>query len=216
MPLTRPVNPVARHFLGSLAAAEAHSTPYRYWLLDGLLPEVTVDDVVALPFAPPAETVFDGRRESNNAHRVYFTLDAQAMFEVCKDVADAFSHPAVIAALEQRTGARLSEGRLRIEYCQDVAGFWLEPHTDISVKLFTMLIYLSGEPGMEDCGTDIYDDTPEHKLVARAPYRRNKGLIFIPGKTTWHGVARRNIPGVRRSLIINYVSPAWRDTWELA
>ena len=97
-----------------------------------------------------------------------------------------------------------------------VDGFWLEPHLDISVKLFTMLVYLSGEPELYDAGTDIYDATPEHRLVATAPYEKNKGLIFIPGTNTWHGFTKRPIHGVRKSVIVNWVTPEWRDRWELA
>ena len=46
-----------------------------------------------------------------------------------------------IRKLEGTCGIDLSDGHLRIEYTQDTTGFWLEPHTDISVKLFTMLVY---------------------------------------------------------------------------
>ena len=79
-----------------------------------------------------------------------------------------------------------------------------------------MLVYLSGEPELRDAGTDIYDASPEHKLVGTAPYERNKGLIFIPGTDTWHGFTKRPIHGVRKSIIINYVSPEWRAVEELA
>jgi hypothetical protein len=33
----------------------------------------------------------------------------------------------------------------RVEYAQDVDGFWLEPHTGLGVKTFTTLLYLSTE-----------------------------------------------------------------------
>ncbi|HYZ23268.1 MAG TPA: 2OG-Fe(II) oxygenase, partial [Rhodopila sp.] len=96
----------------------------------------------------------------------------------------------------------------------DTDGFWLEPHTDIGAKLFTMLICLSDDPDSEAWGTDLLDaqGTP----VQTAPYRRNCGLIFIPGRDTWHGFHRRPIRGVRRSLIVNYVEPEWRSRHELA
>ena len=51
--------------------------------------------------------------------------------------------------------------------------------------------------------------------MVSAPYAANAGLIFIPGKDTWHGFGKRPINGVRTSLIINVVSPEWRDKWEL-
>lgn len=208
--------PVARSLLDCFDRATHVRQPFSYWLLDRALPEATLDAIVALPYAPPAGAMFNGRREANNSTRVYFNPENQARHPVCREVADAFRSPEVMGKLHAVTGRDLTPGALRIEYCQDVDGFWLEPHLDISVKLFTMLIYLSGEPELRDCGTDIYDATPEHNRVATAPYERNKGLIFIPGKDTWHGFTPRPIPGVRKSIIINWVTDAWRDKYELA
>ena len=212
--LIRP-NAIGAHFLDCLARAEHHAWPYDYWLIDDALPAETLDAIAALPFAPPSGAVFDGRREANNSTRVYFSRESQYRFPVCREVARALRHPAVTGAIERLSGTDLGHGQLRIEYCQDVDGFWLEPHVDIPVKLFTMLIYLTGGPELRDAGTDIYDG-PEGRRVATAPHERNRGLIFIPGTDTWHGFSRRPIHGVRRSLIVNYVSPEWRAVAELA
>ena len=114
------------------------------------------------------------------------------------------------------TGTDLSDTRLRIEYCQDTEGFWLEPHTDIFVKKFTMLVYLSDDPGLKKAGTDIHEGPPDFRYVHSAPYGKNLGVIFIPGKNSWHGVGHHPVKGIRKSIIINYVSLQWRDTWELA
>lgn len=211
-----PTSPVARSLLDCFDRATHVRQPFDYWLLDHALPEATLDAIVALPYAPPAGALFNGRREANNSTRVYFNPENQARYPVCREVAEAFRSPEVMGKLYAVTGRDLAPGALRIEYCQDVDGFWLEPHLDISVKLFTMLIYLSGEPELRDCGTDIYDATPEHNRVATAPYERNKGLIFIPGTDTWHGFTARPIPGVRKSIIINWVTDSWRDKYELA
>jgi hypothetical protein len=204
------------HFLSCLKNADRVSKPYDYWLLNGVFPKSLVRDLADLPFLPPEGQLFDGRRESNNSTRVYFTPENQKVFLACRDTVALFSNPSVIATLEGMTQTDLSQGQLRIEYCQDVDGFWLEPHCDISAKLFTMLIYLSDDPDLSDAGTDIYDSSPAHKLVTSAPYERNAGLIFIPGKNTWHGFTKRPIKGLRKSLIINYVSPDWLSRGELA
>ena len=211
-----PPSASATHFMDCLDRCTAVTDPYNYWLLDSAFPERVCDDIASLPFAPPSGAVFNGRRETNNSTRVYFNPENQKRFDVCRELVDVFRNPQVVAKLEQVTRRDLSVGALRIEYCQDVDGFWLEPHLDISVKLFTMLVYLSNEPELRDCGTDVYDASPEHKLVATAPYEKNKGLIFIPGKDTWHGFSKRPINGVRKSIIINWVTPDWRDRWELA
>ncbi len=206
----------AAHVLACLDRAQHCPEPFDYWLLDDVLPMASIKAIAGLPFAPPNAPLFDGRRESNNSTRVYFNPEQQARFAVCRDVVAAFRDPAVIARLTRLTGADVAKGHLRVEYCQDVDGFWLEPHLDISVKLFTMLVYLSDDPNLRDAGTDIYDGPPEHHLVTSAPYEQNKGLIFIPGTNSWHGFSKRPIRGLRKSIIINYVAPAWQSRYELA
>lgn len=93
-------------------------------------------------------------------------------------------------------------------------GFWLEPHTDIAAKRFTMLIYLSTHPDAAEWGTDLFDANLQ--TSGRSSGRFNSGLIFLPANDTWHGFARRLIAGVRRSIVINYVTPDWRSRHELA
>ncbi|MGE3623722.1 MAG: 2OG-Fe(II) oxygenase [Bdellovibrionales bacterium] len=210
------IDPLAGYFLASLAAARHETRPYDYWLLENALPDDVIDGIADLPLLPPFAPLFDGRRESNNSTRFYFTPDHCTAYPVCRDVARIFGDMAVVEKIERATKSDLSGGHLRIEYCQDTNGFWLEPHRDISVKLFTMLVYLSDDPDLFDAGTDIYDDTPEHNLVASAPYGKGKGLIFIPGEKTWHGLRKRTIRGLRKSLIVNYVTSEWLSKDELA
>lgn len=201
-------------FLSCLERADARTEPYAHWLLEDALDGPTCDAIRALPVKAPEIGHYDGTREHNNDTRIYFNAETGARHPVIADVAATFKDPDVIARLEQVCNTDLSNGSLRIEYTLDTDGFWLEPHTDISVKLFTMLIYLSEEPELADAGTDIYDNDLKH--VGRSPYGPNEGLIFIPGKDTWHGFIKRPVRGVRRSLIVNYVSPEWRAKEELA
>lgn len=213
---TTPSAPVATSFLSCLERAAHETSPFDYWLLENPLPEGCCDDITALPFPPPEGAIFEGKRETNNALRIYFTPENQEKFPVCRRVVEGFQDPAVRKTIEQVTGADLSGGHLRIEYCQDTAGFWLEPHTDISVKQFTMLVYLTDDAILVNAGTDILEGPPDHKYVGSAPYAKNKGVIFIPGENTWHGVGHHPVEGTRRSIIINYVTSEWRDKWELA
>ncbi len=210
-------NPVADSFLACLARSIHIASPYDYWLLEGALPKEDVDAIAALPFAPPSDLVFNGRRETNNATRVYFNSENQERFPVCRRVVAGFQDPSVRRAIELATGASLSDGHLRIEYCQDTEGFWLEPHTDIFVKKFTMLVYLSDDQRLKKAGTDVHGGPPDHPYICSAPYGKNLGLIFIPGPNTWHAVGKRPLNGaIRKSIIINYVTNDWRDKYELA
>lgn len=211
-----PPGPVADSFLACLRKARHETSPFDYWLLDNPLPEGCCDEIANLPFPPPEGADFSGRRETNNALRVYFTPENQAKFAVCRRLVEGFQDAGVRAAIEEATDTDLSDSHLRIEYCQDTEGFWLEPHTDILVKKFTMLVYLSDDPKLANTGTDIHEGPPDFKYVGSAPYGKNKGVLFIPGEHSWHGAGHHPIKGIRKSIIINYVTSAWREKWELA
>ena len=209
-------NCVAESFLACLENVNRKTSPFDHWLLSSALPEGDCEAIASLPFAPPQDSIFNGKRETNNSTRVYFTPENQVKHAVCRRVAEGFKDKNVRRAIEKETGTDLSGTRLRIEYCQDTDGFWLEPHTDIFIKKFTMLVYLSDDINLATAGTDIHEGPPDFKYTGSAPYGRNLGVIFIPGKNTWHGVGHNPFKGVRKSIIINYVTPDWRDTWELA
>jgi len=198
----------------ALAASRQAETPYRHWLLGNVLPAEILLGLARLPLTPASVGDTQGKRETHNASRIFLNPDVQARFPVCADLAAALQAPSIVTMLEQTCGAALAGNFLRIEYCLDTGGFWLEPHTDIGAKKFTFLIYLSDHPDAEAWGTDILDT--DHRLVMRAPGTFNSGLIFVPGPDTWHGFSPRPIAGVRRSLIVNYVIPAWRSRQELA
>jgi len=212
--VTKGAAPLERHFVACLDNSRREARPFRHWLLADALPGKTCAALDALPFKPPAIDDTRGKRETHNSTRIFFAPEQQRRFPVCADLAQALQDAAVTSEIEARCEIDLAGSHLRIEYCLDTDGFWLEPHTDIGAKLFTMLIYLSAEPGSEAWGTDILD--AEKRVVETAPYRRNCGLIFIPAADTWHGFRKRPISGVRRSLIVNYVKPEWRSRHELA
>jgi len=208
--------PTGNRIRAALATAEARFEPFAHWLLQNALPAQLMADIAALPVPLPTTGPFDGRRESHNSTRLFFSPRLQARFPACRDLATAFADPATVAALEMLTGADLSSGRLRIEYCQDADGFWLEPHLDVSVKKITVLIHLSDDAALADAGTDLYGGPPLHRPAGRAPFGAGKGLGFVPGSGTWHGFPPRPIRAVRRSLIVNFVGPEWRALDELA
>jgi hypothetical protein len=205
---------VAQDVARAVAGAVRKDAPFRHWLLSNILPPGMCAALTALPIPPPFVADTLGKRETNNATRSYANAENRARFPVCEDLAQALQDGPALGAIEQTCGVNLSGTSLRVEYCQDSDGFWLEPHTDIGVKKLTFLVYLSGGPGTEGLGTDLMDR--EGNVLGTAPYAPNRGLIFVPGPDTWHGFKRRPIPGVRRSLIVNYVGPEWRARHELA
>jgi len=198
----------------SIDAAQRHDTPYPHWFLEGCLSAHSATAAQDLPFAAPALDGVSGKRELHNATRTYFDAPNRAKFPVCGAVADAFQSPELTRKIETAFGTKLSGTYLRIEYAQDVDGFWLEPHTDLGVKVFTMLLYLSADPRHAGLGTDIYDNDKKHS--GRSPFIPNGALIFVPGNNTYHGFESRKIEGVRKSIIINYVTNEWKAREQLA
>ena len=205
---------VATQFLASLNTSQREDAPYKHWLLKDMLPEGVCNQIIALPMVPPKIEDTLGRRETHNSTRLFFGQEQQKRYPVCAQVAQALQSAEVTTRLEQVCGVDLAGSSLRIEYCLDTDGFWLEPHTDIGAKFFTMLVYLNKSPADEEWGTDVYASPTE--FVGTAPFHHNAGLIFIPGTDTWHGFRKRKITGVRKSLIVNYVTPEWRMRHELA
>ncbi len=205
---------IAEKFFGSLDRRETRTTPYTHWILKDVLPKDVCDGVLALPITPARIDDTLGRRDAHNESRVFFSVENRKRFNVCRDTAAALQDAATVRRIERTFGTDLKGRYLRIEYCQDTAGFYLEPHTDIGAKVFTMQIYLSPEPEAEAWGTDVLDGSKNIATTVRAIF--NSALVFIPGQNTWHAYHRRPMTGVRRSLIVNYVKDEWRARHELA
>lgn len=204
---------VKESLLKSLATAERHEAPYRHWTLTEVLPDDVVDALLALPFAAQDVGGVSGERELHNDTRTYFDQANIDRHPVCDAVATAFHDDEVVGAFARATGSALDGTLLRLEYALDTTGFWLRPHTDLGVKRLTFLYYLARD-GQEDLGTDVY--AAADKWVKRAAFRRNEAFMFVPSDKTWHGFEQRPIHGVRRSIVMNYVTDAWRDRWQLA
>ncbi len=205
---------VTGSLLACLVGRQRSDDPYRHWTVADVFPPDVAAALRRLPFPRVDLHGVSGKRELHNDERHYFDAANSARFAECAAVADAFQSRRVVGAIEASTGADLSASFVRLEYAQDTEGFWLEPHTDLGVKKFTMLIYLSDGAAQGDLGTDIYAD---HETWAkRTSFTDNTALIFVPGVGTWHGLARRPIAGVRKSVIMNYVTVDWRARDQLA
>ena len=200
--------------LASFASAERNADPYPWFILRDCVPADAVEPLRDLPFPAPDLEGVSGTREAHNKSRNYFDVKARGEHPVCEALAQALQDPEVVDAVAETFGTNLFNTSLRIEYGQDTDGFWLEPHTDIGVKNFTMLLYLSDGPGHDKLGTSIYSDRDTH--VGETPFAPNTAMVFVPSDKTWHGFEARPIDGVRKSIIINYVTQDWRAREQLA
>ena len=205
---------IAESFAAAVAGRRTFDAPYRHYLVENVFPADVAEELAHLPFAPPVLNGVSGKRELHNDQRSYFDADGAARFPIMRGVAEALQSTRIVRLVADAFDAPIDDTFLRLEYAQDVDGFWLQPHTDLGVKKFTCLIYLSEGPGHETLGTDIYESPERHFGVS--PFKRGAAMIFVPGDATWHGFERRPIEGVRRSVILNYVTHEWRARDQLS
>jgi hypothetical protein len=205
---------IAATFSKAIAERRRLEDPYRHYLIENVFPADVADELAQLPFAAPVLNGLSGKRELHNDQRSYFDAAAVARFPVMRGVAEALQSRSVVRLIHDAFGAPIDDTFLRLEYAQDIDGFWLEPHTDLGVKKFTCLIYLSEGPGHETLGTDIYESRERH--FGTSPFKRGGAMIFVPADNTWHGFEKRPIEGVRRSVILNYVTHEWRAREQLS
>ena len=198
----------------SLASADVSEEPYRHWIWRNVFPEDAARTLLTLPFPKPELHGVSGKRELHNDTRHYFDAANNGRFPVCDQISRLFQAEETVALLQDTTGADLSDTNIRIEYTLDADCFWLQPHTDLGVKRITILYYLPDLPDQEDLGTDIYKDPDT--WAARPRFEWNSALVFVPSDNTYHGFEQREIPRVRRTVIVNYVTQDWRAREQLA
>lgn len=201
------------HLWSSLNERQPHEEPYQHYILDNLFDPQLIDDILTIPFIPHDLDYTAGTREQFNPVRRYINPETMEAYPATQRVADAFLDKRVIEKLESMEGVCLKDSLLRIECCIDADKFWLKPHTDLGVKLVTILLYLSKDEEASTWGTDIYADADHYHSTA--PYKSNRALLFFPTDKTWHGFEPRTIHGIRKSLIINFVTQEWRNRQEL-
>ena len=211
---TASVDDIKAAVRASIAARQSFDKPYHHALIHNLFPAAVARELTDLPFQAPGLDGVSGKRELHNDKRRYFDAATNAEHPVMGRIAEALQATDIVSEFARAFDAPLDGTFLRLEYAQDIDGFWLEPHTDLGVKKFTCLIYLSDGPGHEKLGTDIYASKEEH--FGAPPFTPNSALIFVPGTDTWHGFEKRPIEGVRRSVILNYVSQDWRAREQLS
>jgi hypothetical protein len=205
---------ITETMLASMERSQSGSEPYKHWYLTSCLPADAISATTSLPFDAPELGGLSGKRELHNKTRTYFDAENMQRHPVCKAFNEAFQSDRLSHAIASFFGTNLDGSFLRVEYAQDIDGFWLEPHTDLGVKLFTMLLYLSDNPSHSTLGTDIYD--AEKKHVTRSPFAPNSAMVFVPSDITYHGFEPRKIEGIRKSIIVNYVTAEWRAREQLA
>jgi len=184
----------------------AYTTPEKWWKVHNAFRESQVKEMIKLFPKEVPEEDSSGKRDSANKFRTFITRNTKGA-DIFKD----WDTLEMRLGLSDITGVDMKTGALRIELCQDGPGFWLSQHVDIKEKLMTLQIYL-GE-GKESWGTVLYAQPDQ--VFTELPFKSNTGWLGVLGEPVIHGVPKKKVDGVRKSVIINYVTSDWKDTDQL-
>jgi hypothetical protein len=195
----------------ALQQAQIETVPFRYWDVQGLLPEEVRKEMLDIVL-PRAENFFcDGTRAGDAQDQPNDALPPKRMFinnQLCDRypffaaLKDAMLSDPVLRLVQKKFGLDARGLYLRMENINDYDGFYLAPHRDIGEKKLTLFYYLNNCP--EHLGTDFYDK--DLNWVKSATFAPNRGYLFIPADDTWHGLEKKPFEGRRAALLINYVS----------
>lgn len=187
---------------------QEYNMPGHWFLIEEAFDQELMDNIKNLFPSEPTITEFDGRRAAANEFRQFITRDKNHETAVLFEFLNTDEAREYFTNL---TGVDCSQGKLRIELCQDGPGFYLNNHIDIPEKLITLLVYV-GE-GERYWGTSIFNDNNEY--IRTVPFAHNAGWLTHKNADIIHGVRENVIDGFRKSVIINYVVGDWNDTAQL-
>lgn len=214
------------HIRSHLATeASTWREPFPVHQVSNIFPPAVLAALDTLPCTPKQMT---GARAHNNASRSYFTTSYQSEHPVAALLASAFQDHALVADIARSCGARLDDTHLLIEFACDMGTSTLAPHRDIGTKRFTGLFYVATDPALSNAGTDIYTaradrladiaeaakangDAPREMFeekTKRPLYGPGLGYYFVPSDVSWHGFDQREIAGLRKTVIVNYLGVA--------
>lgn len=183
--------------------------PYTHWVVEQPVTSEVLTEVVIAPMNKSPQA-YDGTRSADDNGgldaklRLPITDENVDEFPALGKLIDELLAPDTVMQFEKMLQRDLSDAYLRVEAIADVDGFWLKPHKDVKENLMSMLVFVNVWGEAEELGTDIYDE--ELNVVKTIPYRNNLGYVFAPGDNTWHGLEKKKISTVRRSIQINYVT----------
>ena len=154
-----------------------------------------------------------GKRELHNNTRKYFDAENSAKFPVCEAFCDAFQDKRVTdkiagTSAPSSTAPTCASSSRRTP---TASGSSRTPTSASSCSRCCSTCRRTRAPAL---GTDIYDTDKKH--VGRSPFEPNAAMVFVPSNITYHGFEARKIEGVRKSVIINYVTNEWRAREQLA
>ena len=179
------------------------TTPHRWWTVNKAFTDRQSEKIEEMFPDDPAKGT--GTRSSINKFRKFVKRDTPEGKVFSEYNKDSFK-----AHITDVTGVDMLQGALRIELCLDGSGFWLDQHVDIPEKLMTLQVYIGG--GNSVWGTHLY--TQPDVLYKALPFIHNTGWLSVLGEPVLHGVPKNKVDGLRKSVIINYVTD-WKDTEQL-
>ena len=92
------ISPAIHNTVAAFDNAEKKSVPYTYWLFENALPSELCQQIIALPINPAGEYDTQGKRDSHNELRRFFSPEMQAEYATMKQVANLFQNSEVFGS----------------------------------------------------------------------------------------------------------------------
>ena len=103
---------------------------------------------------------------------------------------------------------RMTDSRyIYFSIVKDNAKYYIEPHTDASQNIYTMLLYTPLDSKNKKYGLEMYEKKNDKFIVKKTiDFLQNRLILFAPLDNTWHGVKTRDyVNGSRNSLQIFFL-----------
>jgi len=199
--------------LEALKNSRMNDNPWEHFTFEGALTDEQIDEIRNASI-PRDGVLHDGTRsgykegveKQNHKLREYITKDNYHRYPELTKFINEMRGKEVREAIAQmvKNENNFAGSFVRLEVLNDVEGFWLKPHCDITEKLISSLIYVNKTGENINLGTDLYNENL--KLVKTVPFWNNLGYIFA-GPNKWHGMDEgKNIKIERRGIQLNYVT----------
>ena len=224
------------HLLYKLLNSSIHPFPFSHLLIPDIFPQFIytdlTDNLPPIDLYKPFVKTLNHTTKQHNPTRYEFILSLENINDCCqgnqKDILlqlyDLFcdgnfssyfiQHYVAIFDLCNEQGWENKSISFSLSLIKDIDGYYIDPHTDINSKLFTLLFYLASDDKHQHLGTRLYspkdssanfthDHYPLEKfhLVQTMPFLPNHCFCLFRSNNSFHGVSKLTESGYERNTL---------------
>jgi hypothetical protein len=205
---------VEEHVLAALKSTPIHTYPFPFFFAENVFPAAFYAELRAYLEKPNDYISVEGRFANRTFADGSLIPGIEFMHgkKFLVEMLHLFEEP-----LQAEFGGVKAKFRRDLRLVRDHKNYSIGPHTDMPLKVLSLLFYLPPDDSMKQYGTSFYkplDPTficpggPHHdfedfKEIGRAPFLPNSCLGFWKTDTSFHGVAPIPVTITRDVLLYN-------------